>query len=179
MFDHRGVIREDPLNAEDLVTAATRSAATLTTAGSLARTASTTPISIWTIAAGALDEITVATFLSFVNDNLQELIHPEDVLDAEDFKPVSQRLKELAKGVGDAKRVDRLATISTRLYLHVTREGYEPGERHADNLVAFLLHDDLPGDLRYSLYKDLLDHGAVQADMVRNPELAKTLLVGM
>lgn len=132
-----------------------------------------------TIASSALDDITVATFLSFVNDNLQELLHPEDILDAEDFEPVSRKLKELAEGVGDAKRVDRLATISTRLFLHVTREGYEPGERHAENLVAFLLHGDLPGDLRYSLYKDLLDHGSTQAEMVRDPELARTLLAGM
>ena len=132
-----------------------------------------------TLAAGALDDITVATFLSFVNDNLQELIHPEDILDAADFKPIAKRLKELAKGVGDAKRVDRLATISTRLFLHVTRDGYQPGEYHEKNLVAFMLHDDLPNDLRYSLYKDLLDHGKTQADMVRNPKLAKTLLVGM
>jgi hypothetical protein len=131
------------------------------------------------LAAGALDEITVATFSSFVHDNLQELINPEDILDAEDFKPVSTRLKELAEGVGDAKRVDRLATISTRLFLHVTHEGYEPGEHHSENLVAFMLHEDLPNDLRYSLYKDLLDKGGTLTEMVRDPRLAKTLLGGM
>ena len=90
-----------------------------------------------------------------------------------------QRLKELAKGVGDAKRVDRLATISTRLFLYVTRKGYEPSERHSENLVAFLLHEDLPNDLRFSLYQDLLNEGGAMTKMVRDPRLAKTLLGGM
>ena len=132
-----------------------------------------------TIAAGALDDVTVATFLSFVNDNLQKLIQPEDILDAADFKPIAARLSELAQGAGDAKRIDRLATICTRLYLHIAREDYQPGERHQENLVAFMLHEDLPNDLRYTIYKDLLDRGKPQADMLRDPKLATTLLGGM
>ena len=131
------------------------------------------------LAASALDEVTVATFLAFVNDNLEQLISPTDILDAPDFKPVGAKLSELATGTGDTKRVDRLATICTRLYLELKKESYTPGTTHKSNLVGFLLHEDIPNDLRFSLHKDIVALGPTHAELVRDPKLAKLILAGM
>jgi MoxR-like ATPase len=132
------------------------------------------------LAQSCLDEVTVADFLAFVKDNLEQLISPEEILDADDFKVISRRITQLAKGEGDAKRVDRLATICTRLYLHVASDRYAQGDNHQENLVGFLTHKELPNDLRFSLHKDLvnLKKNAV-TKMMRDKKLADLVLMGM
>jgi MoxR-like ATPase len=133
-----------------------------------------------TLARSSLDEVTTLAFTAFVMDGLEALIDPSAILDAEDFGPIADRLRELAEGEGDGKRVDRLATIATRLYLHVGAPGYEPTERHRANLVAFLLHDALPEDLRVGLHRDLSAHPAESVrGLVRDPQLAAALLDAM
>lgn len=127
-----------------------------------------------------LDEVTVADFLAFVKDNLEQLISPEEILDADDFAPVSKRVTQLSKGDGDAKRVDRLATICTRVYLHLAEPAYQPGDQHPDNLVRFLTHKELPNDLRFSLHKDLVNlKKPAVTRMMRNKKLADLVLLGM
>lgn len=131
------------------------------------------------LAMSSLDDVTTATFVSFVHDNLSQLIPPEDILDASSFKAVAARIDALAAGEGDAKRVDRLATVCTRLYLHVAADGYAPGDRHGENLVAFLLHETLPNDLRFSLHRDLVSVGGAVKELIRDKRLAKLMLAGM
>jgi MoxR-like ATPase len=128
------------------------------------------------LAQSSLDEVTTTTFMAFVNDQLQQLIEPADILNAPDWGPVGKRLSELASGDGDAKRVDRLATICTRLYLELSSKAYKSQKVHAGNLVEFLLHPDLPNDLRFSLHRDLVAVGGDVTTMVRDKKLAKVLL---
>ena len=108
----------------------------------------------------ALDDVTVSTFISFVNDDLTQLIDPEEILDAKTFADIEKRLKALAKGKGGGKRVDRLATICTRLFILLTSEGYEPAKSHTENLVSFMLSKVIPNDLQTSLYMDLTKNGS-------------------
>lgn len=105
---------------------------------------------------------------------------PQEILDAEDFKPIAKRVERLAETKGGGKRVDRLSTVCTRLALAVTRTGYAPGERHAENLVKFLPLKVLPNDLRVALHKDLLADGTetVRA-MLRDKRLAELITAGM
>jgi len=131
------------------------------------------------LARSALDDITATTFLAFVNDGVTQLIEPADILDAKDFKPVAKRISDLSKGEGDAKRVDRLSTICTRLYLHLSSDTYKAESHHAKNLVAFLLLDDLPNDLRFSLHRDLITISEEIANMLRDPKLAKLVIEGL
>lgn len=128
------------------------------------------------LASSSLDDVTTAAFLSFINDQLESLISPEEILDASSFGSISERIAKLAKGEGDAKRIDRLATMATRLYIHVTAKSYRAKAGHKENLVKFLLHADIPGDLRVSLHGDLSSHGPETAAMVRDPKLAKAVL---
>tara|TARA_B100000787_G_scaffold168228_1_gene156588 strand:+ start:1309 stop:2439 length:1131 start_codon:yes stop_codon:yes gene_type:complete len=132
------------------------------------------------LAMSSLDDVTVGTFLGFVNDNLEQLVSPEDILDAKDFKKVSKRIENLSKSEDGGKRVDRLATICTRLYLVLTKENYDPKSNHADNLVKFMLLTTLPNDLRMSFHSDLMKNGSDKVKaMLRDKRLAKLLLDGM
>jgi MoxR-like ATPase len=131
------------------------------------------------LAQGSLDDATVAAFIAFISDNLGRLLSPEEVLDATAWAPVGRRLGELG-GAADARRVDLLATICTRVFLHLTGEHYTPGERHAANLVAFLTSEALPNDLRFALHRDLLrDGGDPVKAMMRDRRLAKLLVDGL
>jgi MoxR-like ATPase len=128
------------------------------------------------LAESSLDSITATTFLAFVNDDLEQLINPEDILDADKWAPVNKRIHELATGAGGAKRVDRIATICTRLFLALVAPEYKPKPQHAANLVEFLMHEDLPNDLRFSLHRDLVAAGGEITAMLRSPKLAKLVL---
>lgn len=131
------------------------------------------------LARSALDDITATTFLAFVNDGVTQLIDPSDILDAKDFTPVALKISDLSKGEGDAKRVDRLSTICTRLYLHLSSNTYEIKDNHKKNLLAFLLLNDLPSDLRFSLHRDLIAISEDIANMLRDPKLAKHVIEGL
>ncbi len=130
-----------------------------------------------TLAAACLDETTVAAFVSFVNDDLSMLLNPADIFDAKSPREWQKRFTELSKGKGGATRVDRIATICTRLLLHVTAKEYRDQPGHAENFAEFLLQEAIPNDLRGSLLMDLSRQkaGDVQK-LLRDKRLAKLFL---
>jgi len=132
---------------------------------------------VYTLGMSSLDEVTVSTFMAFVNDNLQQLINPEDILNAPDFSVVARRIEDLSEG---GKRMDHLSTICTRLHLHLTHPSFKPKEAHRENLVSFLMHESLPTDLRVSLHRDLVRDASDEVRvMMRDRRLAKLMLAGM
>ena len=132
------------------------------------------------LALSALDEITTSTFISFVNDDLKQLVNPEDILNAKKFSDVSNRIKDLSKDDNGGKRVDRVATMCTRMFLMLTGSGYKPAKGHSENLVQFLLMEEVPNDLRMSLFMDLSKHSSNDVKkMLRDKRLAGKLLKGM
>lgn len=128
------------------------------------------------LAESSLDDVTVGSFMSFAMDGLPELLEPEEILDAEDFKPVAARLEALAGGVEGASRVDRLSVVCTRLYLVLAQEGYTPGPRHKQNLTAFLLSEAIPHDLRFSLHFELIQLGPEMTELVDDKRIAERVL---
>ena len=129
------------------------------------------------IALSSLDEITSSSFINFVNDELSTLIDPEEILNAKEFEDVKTKIIDLSKGEGGTKRVDRLSTICTRLFIHITSENYKSNEKHIKNLVSFLLIKEIPNDLLMSLYLDITKNGNNDLQlMVRDKRLAKKLL---
>ena len=132
------------------------------------------------LAASCLDETTVAAFVSFVNDDLTSLIEPLDILEAKTAADWSKRFKELAKAKGGGKRVDRMAAICTRLFLHITAENYKSKPEHATNFAEFLLQEDIPNDLRASVLLDLTKHSSNAAkELLKDKRLAKLVLAKM
>jgi MoxR-like ATPase len=131
------------------------------------------------LARATLDETSVAALVAFVNDDLDELIDPQDILDAPRWPVIAGRIEALAGGAG-SKRVDRLSTVCTRLLLALTGAGAQLSTRQGDNLVSFLTHPALPNDLRVMLHRDLLrDGGAAVAEALRDQRLAGQLLDAM
>lgn len=129
------------------------------------------------LALSSLNEVAVSTFISFVNDELIQLIDPEEILDAKDFKSVENKIKDISVDDSGAKRVDRLSTMCSRLYLKLTSKDYNPEKNHSENLVQFLLLDTIPNDLLMSLYMDLQKHGGDEIkEMTRDKKLASKLL---
>ena len=132
---------------------------------------------VGTLAASSLDETTVAAFVSFVNDELSGLLHPNDILNAKTPKEWQKRFQELAKGKEGSKRVDRISAICTRLFLYVTGEKYREQDGHSINFADFLLQEAIPNDLRGSLMMDLSKHPSPAAkSMLKDKRLAKLLL---
>ena len=129
------------------------------------------------LALSSLDEVAVSTFISFVNDELIQLIDPEEILNAKDFKSVEKKIRDISVDDSGVKRVDRLSTMCSRLYLKLTSIDYHSEKTHTINLVQFLLLDTIPNDLLMSLYMDLQKNGGDQIkEMLRDKKLANKLL---
>ena len=129
------------------------------------------------LALSSLDEVTVSSFIAFINDELTQLIDPEEILDTEDFKKVAKKIKDISVDDSGAKRVDRLSTMCARLYLKLISDDYAQEKNHGKNLVEFLLLDTIPNDLLMSLYMDLQKHGGDEIkEMTRDKKLASKLL---
>lgn len=131
------------------------------------------------LANSALEEVTASAFLAFVNDDLEQLLEPNEILDADEWSSVAGRLRQLAVASDGGRRIDRVATICTRLYLELSSPRYQVQPGHAENLIKFLLSPELPNDLRFSLHRDLTALGSDVARMVRDPKLSKLLLGGL
>ena len=129
------------------------------------------------LALSSLDEVTVSSFIAFVNDELTQLIEPDEILDAKDFQAVKSRLKDVSVDKNGSKRVDRLSTICSRLYLKLISDNYQPTKNNTKNLIDFLLLDIIPNDLLMSLYMDLSKNAPDDVKtMVKDKRLANKLL---
>ena len=127
------------------------------------------------LANSALDKSAATAFVAFVNDELSELINPEDILDANRWATSKNRLVQLSQGADQAKRVDRLSTICTRLVFYLRKYQQQLDEPSANSLCEFIMHPSLPGDLRYSLHKDLVMIGGQVAAALRRDDVAKAI----
>lgn len=129
------------------------------------------------LALSSLDEVTVSSFIAFVNDELKQLIEPEEILDTKDFKKIEAKIKEVSIDKNGSKRVDRLSTICSRLYLKLISDNFKPSENQSKNLVDFLLLDTIPNDLLMSLYMDISKNANDEVkSMVKDKRLANKLL---
>ncbi|MBR98338.1 MAG: ATPase [Flavobacteriaceae bacterium] len=129
------------------------------------------------LALSSLDEVTVSSFIAFVNDELTQLIEPDEILDAKDFQTVKKRLEDVSVDKNGSKRVDRLSTICSRLYLKLISDNYQPTKNNTKNLIDFLLLDIIPNDLLMSLYMDLSKNAPDDVKtMVKDKRLANKLL---
>ena len=129
------------------------------------------------IALSSLDEIAVATFLRFINNDLNALVEPEEILNTIDFSGVKKKIVELSIDGSGTKRLDILSTICTRLYIKLMSENYQPEAVSKVNLIQFLQLEEIPNDLLMSLYMDLSKNGNdTIKQIIRDNNLALKLL---
>jgi len=131
------------------------------------------------LARASLDDEMAASFLAFAQQDLDRLIDPAEILDADDFGKVAKRIKEATSAKKGGRRMDVLSVLCSRMHLHLKRPDYKPGPRHGENLVAFMLLPELPNDLRFALHHDLVGIGPEVVDLMRDPRLAGIILEGM
>ena len=130
------------------------------------------------LALSALDPESATAFMSFVNDGLNELVGPEEILNGE-WTEVANKIDELATDESGI-RLDRLNAMTVRLYLAVAKKDFEPSERQGENLVSFLTHNALPSDLRLMLHRDLVSgSGPAVKEVLRHKALAEMTLASM
>lgn len=130
------------------------------------------------LALSALDAEGATAFMSFVNDDLNQLVSPAQILN-NPWDDTEARLRELSTD-DDGIRLDRLNAVTVRLYLAATAEGFAPAGNQGANLISFLTSDVLPSDLRLTLHRDLVADGSPElVDVLRDKALAELTLASL
>ena len=132
------------------------------------------------LASSALDDVTVGTFLGFVNDDLTILLPPEQILNCVDWAAIDKQIEQVAIGKNGEQRLDRISTLCMRMYFYLIADTYSHDSAHTENLINFLLHHSIPNDLKMSFYLDLSKDGSETVrGMLKDKRLAKLLLGSM
>lgn len=135
---------------------------------------------VHSLALSTLDDITASSFINFINDDLQTLVDPQEILNSINFNDIRNKMEALSKDAEGEKRTDRMSTVTTRLFLYLNSPNYKAQSEHAENLIQFFLLDYLPKDLSMSLYIDLLKSTNQEIKkMLRDKRLAKFLVDAM
>lgn len=132
------------------------------------------------LGASCLDEETVAAFVTFVQQNLAELITPAEILNAKNFgKEVENALKKTANG--KIFRVDIIATVCTRLANYLIINDLKPTPAQMKNIQSFIKIDFIPNDLRIALLQDIFKspNPHLRTIIMTDPALSKMLATGM
>ncbi|SDF15693.1 AAA family ATPase [Cellulophaga baltica] len=134
---------------------------------------------IQTLGASCLDEETVSAFITFVQQNLSELIEPSQILNAKNFeKEVRKNIEAVV--IKDIIRVDILATICSRLSNFLIVNKTNPSKEQIQNIQAFIKMDVLPNDLRLAFLQDLISSKNNHLKTIMNdPEVSMMLLKNM
>jgi len=130
------------------------------------------------LALSALDNEAATAFMSFVNDDLNQLVSPEEILN-QPWAETERRVRELASD-DDGVRLDRLNAMTVRLYLAASTPGFAPSDKQGANLISFLTCDVLPSDLRLTLHRDLVRDGDPEVvEVLRDKALAELTLASL
>jgi hypothetical protein len=100
----------------------------------------------------SLDDVTVSTFISFINDDLVALINPEEIIYSKNFAEIKERMESLSSGKNGEKRIDRINTVSSRLYFYLTIEKIYFAGDNKENLINFILLESIPNEIKMTLY---------------------------
>jgi len=134
---------------------------------------------IQTLASSCLDEETVSSFITFIQQNLSELIEPEKIINSKQFER-DVKNEVLSMVDKEVLRVDILATLCTRFSNYLILNKIKPNKLQTENIQKFIKLDFLPNDLRLTLLQDLVgsDNQHLKAIMA-DPEVSMMLLQNM
>ena len=137
------------------------------------------------LASSGLDVETAAAFTSFVQESMAKIPSSAEILGTDNPKDFLERITKLSKSETE-KRVDLVATICTRLLIVLGHEKNEMPPNAAKNLISLLVSDALPGDLRFSMHRDLAilakrnaPGAKVSETVCKDPRVAKIVLNSM
>jgi hypothetical protein len=137
-------------------------------------------IKVGIIAAGLLDDTTVSSFLSFVREELQEMISPEEILNAKSETDIEFLILKTLKGKDGHIRVDRISTLCDRLLIYLNSGEYKFNEIHRDNLAKFIGIDGIPKDIKTRLGMEISKITGLEArKLLKNKAIANILLASL
>jgi hypothetical protein len=131
------------------------------------------------LADSCLDTNTVTAFISFINNNLGDLISPQEICSAKNFE---QDVLEPFKTVvlKEPIRVDIIATLCTRLINYLVYTKVPINKTHIDNIKSFIKIDFIPNDIRLTMAQDLVSsNNIVLKSIMGDPIIAQLLLKKM
>lgn len=112
-----------------------------------------------------IEQTTLQAFINFVVSGYGKLPDVEDIIDPKfDLKEFYKKITEGTSGI----RVDILASLNTRLVLHITekKNQYDEDEKALEGIRAWIkykndskegIQNDMPADLRYATARSLAD----------------------
>ena len=107
------------------------------------------------LGSSCLDEETTTSFITFIQQNLSELVTPEQTINTKNFSiQVHNHLKSIVQK--EVLRVDIIATICTRLINYLTLNNIIINNDQLKNIQTFIKMDFIPNDIRLSLLQDLV-----------------------
>ena len=119
---------------------------------------------VLSLARGCLDESTAVAFLTFATSELEKLPDPSELLFVADFAKIKKKLQDLVTAPKGGRRIDKLSVFMTRLLLEMQNPKFSAAKANKENLVKFLLMEEIPNDLRYAFW---LDVSAIESESVR------------
>jgi len=131
---------------------------------------------VQSLAASCLDEETVTSFITFIQQNLSELIEPDKIMNAKNFdRDVKAPIEQMVNK--DILRVDILATLCTRFSNYLIINNIKPNKDQVKNIQTFIKMDFLPNDLRLTLLQDLVaSPNEKLKSIMDDPEVSMMLL---
>lgn len=125
-----------------------------------------------------LDQSTVSAFIGFVENNLVDLVSPEEILAAKKTAPLEKKLERLAGGRTSLRRVDLLAAVGTRLVNHLALRRAPLTDAEIANLSAFFALEVFPADMRLAFAQELTTLPAKLgvSKLLASPAVARLLL---
>lgn len=130
------------------------------------------------LADGCLDAETTVAFITFINMDMDQIVAPEEIIQAPLFKVVEERVKALVDG--KTKRMDILSVIMTRLTNYLLYSKEELTDKSFDNIKAFILLPFIPNDLRLAMAQELVASDKKSLKRLYSiPEIGKLILTKM
>jgi hypothetical protein len=108
---------------------------------------------------GSIGEEPSALFAMFINNKLDKIISPEQILNNDDWSYVKGSLNSCI-GVGDDFRADISSIISTRIinYALVTADKGSVSQKMIDRIISLVTDcESFTDDLRYYMVKEILN----------------------
>ena len=104
-----------------------------------------------------LDRDAAVQFQQFVNDNLVDLINPEDIISTSKFSEVEATIKKQSKGT-DGVRLDIINIIVTRVIGYIgADQNRNFNKKELDNIINFLRLDFIPKDITFAAAQDIMN----------------------
>ena len=130
---------------------------------------------VYQLASSFLDKETASAFVVFVNDELENIIPPDEILNSKNLSNVISRIRNACVKNGSI-RLDILSTIITRLTVYLKNNINSID--NLDNLSEFLLMDFMPNDLRTTFHLELNFMNETRINQAINTDKISKLLIG-